>query len=165
MSIKFRDKSKDNTPEREVYVPPMASEEEMDEFTADLPQEQKELLDLHALLKEIDPENAPLVSVLEAWKARHKSLYVSKISSEAQEFYVFTTIKRKDFKILKDQGVFDDEEKGHEVLVEKCLLYPAATTAWRLTSDAGIITTLGKQIAYKSAFVSPQEALSLIKIV
>ena len=66
---------------------------------------------------------------------------------------------------LQEQGVFDNDEKANEVLVEKCLLYPQPTTTWRLTSDAGIITTVGKQIAYKSGFVTQQEALSLIKII
>ena len=51
------------------------------------------------------------------------------------------------------------------MLVDKCLLYPQPSTSWSLTCDAGIITTLGKQIAYKSGFVSPQEALSLIKVI
>lgn len=136
-----------------------------EEVFKDLPQENKELIELHEYLASIDPEGAPMVSVLEAWKERHKSLYVSKVSNDSTQPYVFTTIKRKDFKVLSKSGVFDNEEKGNEVLVEKCLLYPAPDQYFRLTSDAGIITTLGKQIAYKSGFVSPQEALSLIKIV
>lgn len=135
------------------------------EIYEELPPESRELIELHEYLSEVDPENAPTVSVLEAWKDKHKSLYVSKISNDSVQPYVFTTIKRKDFKLLSSQGVFDNEEKGNEVLVEKCLLYPAPTQQWRLISDAGIITTLGKQIAYKSGFVSPQEALSLVKIV
>lgn len=136
-----------------------------EEIYNEIPPESRELIELHEYLNEVDPENAPPVSVLEAWKERHKSLYVSKVSNDSVQPYVFTTIKRKDFKTLSAQGVFDNEEKGNEVLVEKCLLYPAPTQQWRLISDAGIITTLGKQIAYKSGFVSPQEALSLVKIV
>lgn len=155
-------KIKDAQEEKQVYIPPSE-----DYYEPDLqePIVDKEISDLHELLFEIDPEGAPMVAVLEAWKYKHKSLYVSKISSESEAFYVFTSIKRVDFKKLQDQGVFENEEKGHEVLVEKCLLYPQPTQGWRLTSDAGIITTLGKQIAYKSGFVSQQEALSLIKII
>lgn len=151
-----------NAPEEKeaVYIPPQAIEEEYQEDYVD-----KDLLDLHKLLTEVDPEGAPILSVLEAWKAKHKSLYVSKISNDSIPYYVFTTIKRHEFKKLQSQGVFEDDEKGNEVLVEKCLLYPTPTTQWRFTSDAGIITTLGKQIAYKSGFVTPQEALSLIKII
>lgn len=136
-----------------------------EEAFQDLEPENRELIELHEYLASIDPEGAPMVSLLEAWKDKHKSLYVSKISNDSTQPYVFTTIKRKDFKSLSSQGIFDNEEKGNEVLVEKCLLYPTPTQAWRLISDAGIITTLGKQIAYKSGFVSPQEALALIKIV
>ena len=93
-----------------------------EELYQELPVESRELLELYEYLSEIDPDNAPIVSVLEAWKDKHKSLYVSKISSESTQPYVFTTIKRKDFKLLSSQGVFDNEEKGNEVLVEKCLL-------------------------------------------
>lgn len=162
--MKIRDKilQTENTIRPEsVYIPPQATEEEL----PPIDKEQQDLIDLHELLAEVDKENAPMVSTLEAWKSRHKSLYVSKISMESDKYYVFTTIKRHEFKKLQEQGIFDNEEKGNEVLVEKCLLYPMPTQSWRLTSDAGIITTLGKQIAYKSGFVSPQEALSLIKIV
>lgn len=156
--MKIKDKSQD----KDVYIPPQTIEEE---YEPEVPQIDKDLVDLHNLLKEVDPEDAPLLSVLEAWKYKHRSLYVSKISNDSPEFYVFTTIKRSDFKKLQEQGIFENKEKGNEVLVEKCLLYPQPTTGWRLTSDAGIISTLGEQIAYKSGFVSQQEALSLIKII
>lgn len=164
MNIKFKEKKK----QEEVYVPPQASPEDLIEFEDYVPEidpRTKRLIDLHEAIAEVDPTDAPLLSVLEAWEARHKVLYVSKISQDSEQFYVFTTIKRNDFKKLQETGVFDNEEKGNEVLVEKCLLYPKASTSWRLTSDAGIISTLGKQIAYKSGFVSAQEALALIKIV
>lgn len=165
MSIKFKDKKK----EQEVYVPPQATIEEIAEYeeyiVPEIDPRTKRLIDLHEAIAEVDPDNAPLVSVLEAWEARHKVLYCSKVSQDSDQYYVFTTIKRNDFKKLQETGTFDNEEKGNEVLVEKCVLYPKVTTAWRMTSDAGIITTLGKQIAYKSGFVSAQEALALIKIV
>lgn len=155
--MKIKDKSND----QDVYIPPQATEE----FAYEEPQIDKDLVDLYNLLHELDPENAPLLSVIESWKSRHKSIYVSKISNDSNQYYVFTTIKRHDFKKLQEQGVFENDEKANEVLVEKCLLYPHPTMNWRLTSDAGIITTLGKQIAYKSGFVTQQEALSLIKII
>lgn len=147
--------------EEETYIPPQAIEEEFNvEDHVD-----KDILDLHELLVETYQDSAPLLSVLEAWKNKHKRLFISKISSDSPDYYIFTSIKRSEFKKYQAQGVFENEEKGNEVLVETCLLFPAATTQWRLTCDAGIITTLGKQIAYKSGFVSQQEALSLIKII
>ena len=60
------------------------SEEEVQQYI------DKDLLDLHELLCEVDKENAPLLSVLEAWKARHKTLYVSKIFSDSNNYFVFT---------------------------------------------------------------------------
>lgn len=171
MTIKFRGKqlkkSSDivDSIQEDIYIPPQSSEEDLEEIYEELDPRFKELLALNELLKEEGNKDVPEVSVLEALEARHKVLYVSKVSQESKQYYIFTSIKRKDFKMLQEQGVFDNEEKGNEVLVEKCLLYPAPTTAWRLTCDAGIVTTLGKQIAYKSGFVSTQEALSLIKII
>lgn len=167
MSIRMREKLNKSitAPQenQEVYIPP--SEEELDDFKDELTQEQKDLIDLQEYLSSVSPKDAPMVSELEAWKSKHRTLFVSKISADSEQPYVFTTLKRKDFKVYQEKGVFDNEEKGYEVLVEKCLLYPTPTQAWRLISDAGVITTLGKQIAYKSGFVSQQEALSLIKIV
>ena len=168
MTIKMREKLKNSLQQEskigvnsgDMVDIPNTIEEELE-----LSKEQQELIDLHEYLFSVDPEGAPAVSVLEAWKYKHKSLFVSKISSDSEQPYVFTTLKRKDFKLLQGQGVFENEEKGNEVLVEYCLLYPAPSQSWRLISDAGIITTLGKQIAYKSGFVPQQEALSLIKIV
>lgn len=132
--------------------------EEIDEST-------KELIELAEFLEEENQPNAPSLAVLEAWKQRHKSIYISQVSIESNQYYIFTTIKRNTYKQLQASGALDDDEKSNEVLVDKCLLYPEPNTSWRLTSDAGIITTLGKQIAYKSGFVSPQEALSLIKVI
>lgn len=160
MSIRIRDKGNDE-PEQ-IYIPPMEEETSFEDM---LTPEQKELQDLHDMIEEVDPTGAPLVSVLEAWKFRHKTIFVSKVSSESKQYFIFTTIKRAEFKSLQETGVFENEEKGNEILVEKCLLYPLPDARFRLTSDAGVITTLGKQIAYKSGFVSPQEALSLIKII
>lgn len=151
-----------------VYIPPQATTnyDEIEIPDEDiLSKEDRELMDLHEILFEVDPKNCPMISQLEAWKGYHKSLYVSKISNESNEYYVWRTLKRNEFKQLSANGTFSDEEKANEILVEKCVLYPQVTQAWRLTSDAGVITTLGKQIAYKSGFVSPQEALSLIKVV
>ena len=145
----------------DVYIPPQEVEEEFNlEEHVD-----KDLVDLYELLRETYGDNAPLLSVLEAWKSKHKRLFISKISSDSPDYYIFTSIKRSEFKKHQAQGVFENEEKGNEVLVETCLLFPAPIAQWRLTCDAGIITTLGKQIAYKSGFVSQQEALSLIKII
>lgn len=155
-------KIKDKNANQDIYIPPQATEEEQ---IFEEPQIDRDLVDLFELLQEEDPENAPLLSVIESWKSRHRSLYVSKVSNDSKQYYVFTTIKRHDFKKLQEQGVFENDEKANEVLVEKCLLYPHPTMNWRLTSDAGIITTVGKQIAYKSGFVTQQEALSLIKII
>lgn len=137
--------------------------DEVPEYQA--PIQDKELLDLYNLLKEVNPDTCPMMSELEAWKSFHRSIYISKVSSEAPEYYVWRTLKRHEFKKLSATNSLDDDEKANEILVEKCVLYPIVSQEWRLISDAGVITTLGKQIAYKSGFVTQQEALSLIKVI
>ena len=57
--MKIRDKSSN----KDIYIPPQASEEE---YVYEEPQIDNDLVDLHDLLKEEDPENAPLLSVIEA---------------------------------------------------------------------------------------------------
>lgn len=142
------------------------AEEIQREFQSEvIDQETKELMELAEFLEEENQKDAPSLAVLESWKIKHKSIYISQISVDSDQYYIFTTIKRNTYKQLQASGALDDDEKSNEVLVDKCLLYPQPSTSWRLTCDAGIITTLGKQIAYKSGFVSPQEALSLIKVI
>ena len=81
-------KIRDKHAEKDVYIPPQATEEE--EYPVyEEPQIDKDLLDLHSLLSEIYGENAPLLSVLEAWKDKHKSLFVSKVSSSSEDYYVY----------------------------------------------------------------------------
>ena len=103
MSIKMREKLQNSLQqESKIGINPgdinnmSVMEEELE-----LSKEQQELIDLHEYLVSVDPEGAPVVSVLEAWKYKHKSLFVSKISSDSEQPYVFTTLKRKDFKIYK----------------------------------------------------------------
>ena len=153
--------------EEKVYIPPQATEEDTVQYEQkpEISPEYQSLLDLHELLTEVDPENVPLISQLEAWKFKHKGLYISKISNEDSKYYLWRTLKRQEFKQLSQGSAFDTEESANEMLVEKCLLYPSCDTLFRLLSDAGVITTLGKQISYKSGFVTPQEALALIKVV
>ena len=55
-------KIRDKHAEKDVYIPPQATEEEYPVYEE--PQIDKDLLDLHSLLSEIYGENAPLLSVL-----------------------------------------------------------------------------------------------------
>lgn len=148
------------TPKEDIYIPPQATEEDF------LDEVDQKLKDLYDSLKEIYGEEAPLISQLEAWKQRWGSLNVSKVGQDRDTLYVWRTLQRLEYKKFKETGSkkLEDEDAYNEMLVEQCLLYPKYDFIFRQKSDAGVITTLGTQIAYKSGFVSPQEALALIYV-
>lgn len=160
MEVRKKPRTKQQT--EEVYIPPQATEEDISEPV--LSPEDKKLQDLYNTLKDAYGDSAPLVSSLEAWKKRWGNIHISKVSSERNEYYIWRTLRRYEYKEINVGNALDDPESTNELLVEKCLLFPDYNFAFRNQTDAGIITTLGQQISYKSGFVTPQEALSLIFI-
>ena len=129
-----------------------------------LSESDKKLMSLHKSLLEVYGENvAPTLSQLEGWKKRHDNIYVSNVSNNNKEIYVWRVLRRYEYKELKE-GDIRDPESFNEMIVEKCLLFPTYSFTFRNSSVAGVITTLGAQMSYKSGFVSEQEALNLIYI-
>lgn len=123
----------------------------------------KKLMVLHKSLTEIYGDSTPTLSQLEAWKKRHDNIYVSNVSNNNKDLFVWRVLKRYEYKELKE-GDIVDPESFNEMIVEKCLLFPNYDFSFRNQSNAGTITTLGAQMSYKSGFVSEQEALNLIYI-
>ena len=148
----------------EVYVPVQATEEEVQQFEPQLTVADQKLKEIHDSLKESHGEEAPMLSQLEAWKKRWGHINVSKIGADRKEYYIWRTLQRFEYKEMTKGGAHEDPDSFNEMLVEKCTLFPNYDFNFKNKSDAGVITTLGQQIAYKSGFVSPQEALSLIYI-
>lgn len=149
---------------QDVFIPQQASDEDLYNFEPQLSEEDQALVNLHEELVKAYGDSAPMLSQLEGWKKRWGSISVSKVNADRKEFYVWRTLRRFEYKDMAKGGAMDDADTSNEMIVEKCLLYPAYDFTFRQQTDAGVITTLGTQISYKSGFVSPQEALSLIFI-
>lgn len=127
-------------------------------------QEYQYLLDMHDILAEQDPLNAPKLSVLEAWKLQHKHIYISRVV-DPDTYYVWRVLKRGEYKKLSHNEAFANPSSANEILVETCLLYPIPDQAWRIMSPAGVIESLGKQISFQSGFVPDNELIGLIRVV
>lgn len=145
-------------------IPLQASEEEFDQYQPQLSPEAQALMALHEDLKSVYGDDTPMISQLEGWKNRWTNLNVSKIGQDRKEYYIWRTLRRYEYKEMMQGKATEDAEALNEMLVEKCLLYPTYDFNFRQTTDAGVISTLGQQISYKSGFVSQQEALSLIYV-
>lgn len=139
---------------------PVENEEDFNHIDEDLAY----LINMHEIIMDVDPLNAPPVSVLESWKSKYKHIYISRVVSP-DEYYIWRTIRRGEFKKLNSDNCFENPTAGYEILVETCLLYPTPNVQWRLTSPAGVIESLGKQISYQSGFVSDAELINLIRVV
>lgn len=162
MEVRKKTRTRTQDTVEEVYISPQADESQYEE--PPLSEEDKKLKDLYETLQKAYGDSAPLISALEAWKKRWGNIHISKVSNERNEYYIWRTLRRHEYKEINVGDALSDSESTNELLVEKCLLFPDYNFAFRNQTDAGIITTLGQQISYKSGFVSPQEALSLIYI-
>lgn len=106
-------------------------------------------------------EGAPDKVTLEEWKDLHGTFYMSSI--DRQRVYIWKTIKRTEYKNLLTSGAMDKAQLLEEFVVRRCLLWPKYTAEFGSGSDAGVISTLFKQIWYKSGFISDDEALNMIE--
>lgn len=144
------------------------AKQEQEDVKVEQPQQEylsdtdKKLQLLHQQLVSSYGDNAPMISQLEAWKTKYNNIYVSQVGEERKEIFVWRTLQRREYKDMQIGAATDSQEAFNEMLVEKCILFPFYDYQFRSTSDAGIISTLGQQISYKSGFVSPEEALSLV---
>jgi len=140
------------------------NEEQQKQEFDEIDEELAYLINMHEIIMDVDPLNAPPVSVLESWKHKYKNIYISRVV-DPNTYFIWRTIRRGEFKKLNSDNCFENPTSGYEILVETCLLYPTPTQQWRLTSPAGIIESLGKQISYQSGFVSDAELINLIRVV
>ena len=151
MEIKF------NKQEAQTQQASLEEELELDE-------EYQFILNMHQTLSLVDPISCPSVAVIESWKQKYKNIYISTVV-EPNKYFVWRAIRRGEYKKLEGEGAFEKQSTMHEVLVEQCLLYPTSTPTWRLTQPAGVVDTLGKQIAYHSGWISDQEAFAAIRVI
>jgi len=106
-------------------------------------------------------EDHPDIMQLNEWKEIHQIFFAS--SSNGEDIYLWRTIKRREYKTIAESGAMEKQDLFESSIVRKCLLWPKPEQALFLTSDAGLVPTLFKQIMYKSGFVSDETAISMIR--
>lgn len=108
-----------------------------------------------------DIKDAPSEVQLEEWKDTHKKFYFSSVDGD--DIYIWRTIRRTEYKSLMTSGALDKPGTLEEFLVRRCLLWPKASQEFMQHSDAGIITSLFKQISAASGFVDESVLLGLVQ--
>lgn len=106
-------------------------------------------------------KDAPNRVTLQEWKDLHGKFYMS--STDGENIFIWKTIKRTEYKSILTSGVMDKPQMLEEFVVRRSLLWPKPTQDWMTNSDAGIISTLFKQIYDKSGFISDEMALNLVE--
>lgn len=111
-----------------------------------------------------DFENTPDEVQLQEWKEVHGSFYMSSVSGD--DLFIWKAIKRQEYKTLfasMSQVADNKQNMLEEFLVRRCLLWPKATPDWMQNTKAGVVTTLFRQIYFKSGFISDDQAMSMIE--
>lgn len=108
-------------------------------------------------------DNAPDYDTILEWKETWGVIYTSTIAMD-QDFYIFRTLKRVDYKKMVASGAAKSEDKFEEGIIRKCLLWPNPDAKFIAESDAGVVSTLATQIKFKSGFIPDQLAVELIKV-
>ncbi len=108
-----------------------------------------------------DIKGAPDEKTLYEWKDLHGKFYMSSVDGES--VFIWKTIKRTEYKNMISSGVMDKPGLIEEFVVRRALLWPKPSQEFLGSSDAGVISTLFKQIYNQSGFIADELALSLIE--
>jgi len=132
------------------------------ETTEEDSQEEVELSPIEELLITLEGyDNPPLEYDLEQWKDLYGMFFVSSINGE--DVFIWKTLKRMEYKSMAQSGALDQQELFENAVTRKCLLWPHPDQHFFVSTDAGIVPTLFKQIMHKSGFVSDEIAISMIR--
>ena len=106
-------------------------------------------------------KGAPSRATLEEWKALHGKFYMSSIDGD--NVFIWKTIKRIEYKQLLNTGAMEKQNLLEDFIIRRCLLWPKPTPDFMSGSDAGVISTLFKQIYFQSGFIPEDLAFTLIE--
>ncbi len=106
-------------------------------------------------------KDAPSRITLEEWKDIHGTFYMSSVNGK--DVFIWKTIKRTEYKNMLTSGAMEKPGMLEEFVVRRCMLWPKASPDFLSGSDAGVISTLFKQIYYQSGFISDEEAFSMME--
>lgn len=108
-----------------------------------------------------DTKGAPDANQLNEWKAIHGNFYMSSV--DGTTIYIWKTLKRTEYKNMMASGATNNTFTLEEYVVRRCLLWPKASPEFLAGSDAGVVTTLFKQIQWQSGFISDEESIRMIE--
>lgn len=115
-------------------------------------------------------EGAPTERQIAQWKVKHGENGVHVIAFSDSEAYIFTHLKRGQWKKVQDTiakmraqggeaGVSEDEIQ--EKIIQHCVLWPRLELEFFYNSRAGIVPSLYDAIMANSYFLSPQQTMML----
>lgn len=96
---------------------------------------------------------------IEAWKAQFGECFL--MSFDANENYVWRPIKRLEYKNILQQA--KDDAHYHEMVVQRCVLWPSIGPDVLTGGKAGTIPTLYAVIMEGSNFLEPDQAVMLVR--
>ncbi|RLA65741.1 MAG: hypothetical protein DRQ78_04995 [Epsilonproteobacteria bacterium] len=143
----------------DVMLNPSDTELNEEQQEEEIEEEQDTISELLETLREY--ENAPQAYDLEQWRDLYGMFFVSSVNGE--DVYIWKTLKRMEYKSIAQSGALEQQELFENSVVRKCLLWPMANQEFFVSSDAGIVPSLFKQIMHKSGFVSDEVAISMIR--
>lgn len=126
-------------------------------------EQNREIYELHEVLKETYGSKAPDFSALLTWKQTYGRIYISMITS-SDEIFVFRPIFRQEYREFVNVYGRAAEYERQAGLIEKCLLFPSPSEVLN-TKPAGYLPSLETQIMFQSGFVSDDILLSSIKVI
>jgi len=117
------------------------------------------------ILDYIAEDGGPTRDIVEQWKNSFGGK-VYAVRYEAGESYIYRYLTRTEHKLLikkmQESKNPDRQDIFQKDIVSKCLLYPAYTPNWEMSSPAGTIETLFSQIMFSSNFIPEQFAIEMI---
>lgn len=108
-------------------------------------------------------QDAPDYDTVLDWKETYGAIYTQ--TTNGDDFYLFRPLKRLEYKKMVASGAAAKEDRYEEALVKKCLLWPIPDSKFIAEANAFLISTLRKQIEFKSGFVPDNIAIELIRVI
>lgn len=141
----------------------LSSPVEYESLDEDVVSVNAELANLAELMKDLS--GAPDLIQLETWQQSHGRLYLSTISGDDSDLFIFRSLKRLEHKSIDKSGANKDQTSYEDAIVRRCLLFPHPTMDFIATSSAGTVPTLYKQIMHHSGYIPEHVAITLVKTI
>lgn len=122
-------------------------------------EDRKAVLELVDLCSQHD--RSPDLVHLVHWKEAYGKYFASSV--DGGDLYIWRTLKRLEYKGMSSTGVMDSQEGFESALMKKCMLWPKIDSEFMSDVDAGVPSSIFKQIMHQSGFIGDEEVLQLIR--